>query len=169
MLSKIAYELESNITQLKRVQHGYQKNIEKVNSYEQILTENAVLGEGSEFVMIMLDIEQGAWQFSKTRSELNTLPVELLMVINFAHRSSFNAQEMLRNFIFKQHDDLTLLRNSNQYELYLDAVDREFKQIKFNIDLAFLSSEKALERVKEFQRTGTLSESDNGISLMSEF
>lgn len=168
LLTKIAYELESNITQLARVQAGYEQNIELADKFEAELQQNPTTEESYQFVLMMLHTDQGAWQFSKSRDELNTLPVELLIDLNLANRSSLTAQNMVSDFIFQQHDEISKLLENDQNEAYLDTVEREFKQLKFTIDIALLSSQKALSRIKEFQKTGKLTKNTQPLSLSSE-
>lgn len=168
LLTKIAYELENNITQLARVQAGYEQNIELADKFEAELQQNPPTEESYQFVLMMLHTDQGAWQFSKSRDELNTLPVELLIDLNLANRSSLTAQNMVSDFIFQQHDEISKLLENDQNEAYLDTVEREFKQLKFTIDIALLSSQKALSRIKEFQKTGKLTKNTQPLSLSSE-
>ena len=155
LLGKIAYELTQNIERLESAASAYNDNIIKSQRYVAELEET---GESPrfEFVLKMLNVDQGAWRFSQSREELNTLPVELLIALDLANRSNTEAKHMVNTFIFEGHDDLSEFSDSDLNERYLDGVEREFKQIKFYVDYALMSSQQALSRLKEYRATGKL-------------
>lgn len=167
LLGKIAYELTQNIERLESAATAYSDNITKSQRYVAELEET---GESPrfEFVLKMLNVDQGAWRFSQSREELNTLPVELLIALDLANRSNTEAKHMVNTFIFEGHDDLSELSDSDLNERYLDGVEREFKQIKFYVDYALMSSQQALSRLKEYRATGKLVARKENVTLSTE-
>ncbi|MEC8326678.1 MAG: hypothetical protein VX100_11355 [Pseudomonadota bacterium] len=167
LLGKIAYELTQNIERLESAATAYNDNIIKSQRYVAELEET---GESPrfEFVLKMLNVDQGAWRFSQSREELNTLPVELLIALDLANRSNTEAKHMVNTFIFEGHDDLSEFSDSDLNERYLDGVEREFKQIKFYVDYALMSSQQALSRLKEYRATGKLVARKENVTLSTE-
>ncbi len=167
LLGKIAYELTQNIERLESAASAYNDNIIKSQRYVAELEET---GESPrfEFVLKMLNVDQGAWRFSQSREELNTLPVELLIALDLANRSNTEAKHMVNTFIFEGHDDLSEFSDSDLNERYLDGVEREFKQIKFYVDYALMSSQQALSRLKEYRATGKLVARKENVTLSTE-
>lgn len=167
LLGKIAYELTQNIERLESAATAYNDNIVKSQRYVAELEET---GESQrfEFVLKMLNVDQGAWRFSQSREELNTLPVELLIALDLANRSNTEAKHMVNTFIFEGHDDLSEFSDSDLNERYLDGVEREFKQIKFYVDYALMSSQQALSRLKEYRATGKLVARKENVTLSTE-
>lgn len=167
LLGKIAYELTQNIERLESAASAYNDNIIKSQRYVAELEET---GESPrfEFVLKMLNVDQGAWRFSQSREELNTLPVELLIALDLANRSNIEAKHMVNTFIFEGHDDLSEFSDSDLNERYLDGVEREFKQIKFYVDYALMSSQQALSRLKEYRATGKLVARKENVTLSTE-
>lgn len=167
LLGKIAYELTQNIERLESAASAYNDNIIKSQRYVAELEET---GESPrfEFVLKMLNVDQGAWRFSQSREELNTLPVELLIALDLANRSNTEAKHMVNTFIFEGHDDLSEFSDSDLNERYLDGVEREFKQIKFYVDYALMSSQQALSRLKEYRATGKLVARKDNVTLSTE-
>ncbi|KPV96295.1 hypothetical protein AN214_01641 [Pseudoalteromonas sp. P1-9] len=167
LLGKIAYELTQNIQRLESAASAYNDNIIKSQRYVAELEET---GESPrfEFVLKMLNVDQGAWRFSQSREELNTLPVELLIALDLANRSNTEAKHMVNTFIFEGHDDLSEFSDSDLNERYLDGVEREFKQIKFYVDYALMSSQQALSRLKEYRATGKLVARKENVTLSTE-
>lgn len=167
LLGKIAYELTQNIERLESAASAYNDNIIKSQRYVAELEET---GESPrfEFVLKMLNVDQGAWRFSQSREELNTLPVELLIALDLANRSNTEAKHMVNTFIFEGHDDLSEFSDSDLNERYLDGVEREFKQIKFYVDYALMSSQQALSRLKEYCATGKLVARKENVTLSTE-
>lgn len=167
LLGKIAYELTQNIERLESAASAYSDNIIKSQRYVAELEET---GESPrfEFVLKMLNVDQGAWRFSQSREELNTLPVELLIALDLANRSNIEAKHMVNTFIFEGHDDLSEFSDSDLNERYLDGVEREFKQIKFYVDYALMSSQQALSRLKEYRATGKLVARNENVTLSTE-
>lgn len=164
LLTKIAYELQQNIHRLELASASYNANIEQSKKYEQLFEETGE-SDGYEFVLKMLIIEQGAWQFSKTRQELNTLPVELLISLDMASRSTSEAKEMVNQFIFQGHDELNELVDNDMNARYLDGMERELKQIKFYLDYALLSSKNALSHLDQFRESGKISDKKENVEL----
>ncbi len=167
LLGKIAYELTQNIERLESAASAYNDNIIKSQRYVAELEET---GESPrfEFVLKMLNVDQGAWRFSQSREELNTLPVELLIALDLANRSNTEAKHMVNTFIFEGHDDLSEFSDSDLNERYLDGIEREFKQIKFYVDYALMSSQQALSRLKEYRATGKLVARKENVTLSTE-
>ena len=113
----------------------------------------------------MLTVKQGAWQFSQNRDELNTLPVELLISLDAANRSTSEAKTMVNQFIFESHDELDELLENDLYVRYLDGMKRELTQVKFYLDYALLSSKSALTDLESYRETGKIAAKNESVEL----
>ncbi|AIY67353.1 hypothetical protein [Pseudoalteromonas piratica] len=164
LLTKIAYELQQNIIRLETAASSYQQSIEQSNQYEHVLEETGET-EQYAFVFKMLTVKQGAWQFSQNRDELNTLPVELLISLDAANRSTSEAKTMVNQFIFESHDELDELLENDLYVRYLDGMKRELTQVKFYLDYALLSSKSALTDLESYRETGKIAAKNESVEL----
>lgn len=79
-----------------------------------------------------------------------------------------NAEVMVSDFIFKNHDEIIKLRADEKLEEYLDVLSRELAQAVFTLKLAHISTKKTLEKINEYQETGQLKADNQEFILQSE-
>ena len=169
LLTNLNYELTKNVESLEEVIDSYTRNHQKVEGLEAKLEQGESLeSEDITFTFHMLRVRRGAWSFAKNRDEVNTLPIELLIGINMANTYNQNAEVMVSDFIFKNHDEIIKLRADDKLEEYLDVLSRELAQAVFTLKLAHISTKKPLEKINEYQETGQLKADSQEFILQSE-